>query len=1098
MQSYIGDRNETPYGIDGAILPDGTKVIAVARSSAKNGFGLVVFKSTDGLNWETNYLSVTGNQPLAGVAIDPRDGRIFTMRASATTTTIFTYVSSDFGATWTEASIIHGVATTHTAWNSMAWDRTNNRILITNKSTQTASTQFNLILQSTDFGTTWSSAYLKPSNGRQLTCNLASTDGGPYGIIGRITSSTATENEFIYTVAGNTAIMSVVTPTGLGLIAPTSTVVRYAYNPLSNIYLQYYLAGTTSTVYYAIDPATFTTTNSTITGLTTSEVTAAVCYSSSALGYVGSTKSSAATALQTQQRIIKSKYGQGGWLFEPTPEFNTSNIEIAFMLNDPATKMVYTYDLGSVIEGNSVGYLSIQSDLPPPSMTPTPSLSSAAKTDNDVMAAGVFTSVNGNTDYNRYALLANNGVDVKSVAINASANATIAGTLIVPNSNDVIIYGQFTSYGGSTANSITRIDRTGTLNTEFNYTVASSNGQVLMAVYDTENSVYFATNNGRLVKMALNGTVDTSWGNTLPLSGSMAIHYDPTINKFYAANATRIFRVNIDGTLDNTFANITTNGSVYSFAVQPDGKIVAYGAFTSVAWLGTGYSRPYIARFNTDGSLDLTWYFPFAAANPNIFGGKQLAVDSYGLYIGGSFTNVDGTGKNYMVRLRFDGRVDPTFNVTLNSSVYSIDITQDHRILICGPFTSVNGTGRLYGARLMVDGTLDTTFTPAVVPNTGLRTLNDYDQPIYTLTPTPTPSITPTPSQVPLVVVPLTLVGNQMLGVNGNGSPSLSAMVVSNNGSTNVSNIAVDPITGSNAHGICNTNDGTGDVFIYGSPNITQGAHTPSAIVRMTSTGGYVSTFTSPINNLVAAMVPFTTNSYLIIQGLNQIFKMDGNGVLDTSWGTGLPAVFANSTIAYDPIRGKIYTIGSNQTLMCVNEDGTLDTTYTRTSIGSVSVYGLSVQPTDGKLVILTSGSSGTVRRFNTNGTVDNTWTANVAGSANLSYGTRCLAATKDGVYIAGAITSVSGVSVTGFTRLRLSDGAIDPSFLPLTGMNGTIYSVSIGADSRIMLAGTFTTMRAQPRNSIARLLFDGSLDTTFAGLTSKTGGSVYAAVPQQ
>ncbi len=65
-----------------------------------------------------------------------------------------------------------------------------------------------------------------------------------------------------------------------------------------------------------------------------------------------------------------------------------------------------------------------------------------------------------------------------------------------------------------------------------------------------------------------------------------------------------IGRLNVDGTVDPSF-NPGTNGPVLAVAVQPDGKILAGGNFTSVGG-GTGLTtaRSHIARFNADGTVD--------------------------------------------------------------------------------------------------------------------------------------------------------------------------------------------------------------------------------------------------------------------------------------------------------------------------------------------------------------------------------------------------------------------------------------------------------------------------------------------------------------
>ena len=68
----------------------------------------------------------------------------------------------------------------------------------------------------------------------------------------------------------------------------------------------------------------------------------------------------------------------------------------------------------------------------------------------------------------------------------------------------------------------------------------------------------------------------------------------------------RLARFNADGTLDTTFADPALNGIGYGVAVQPDGKVLVTGNFTTAG----GQARGGLARFNADGTLDTTFADP--------------------------------------------------------------------------------------------------------------------------------------------------------------------------------------------------------------------------------------------------------------------------------------------------------------------------------------------------------------------------------------------------------------------------------------------------------------------------------------------------------
>ena len=103
------------------------------------------------------------------------------------------------------------------------------------------------------------------------------------------------------------------------------------------------------------------------------------------------------------------------------------------------------------------------------------------------------------------------------------------------------------------------------------------------------------------------------------------------------------------GALDLTFqeppeSSTDPYGSVQALALQPDGKIVIGGNFTSVS--GVGRNR--IARLNTDGSLDPA-FAPAGGADDWVL---ALALQPDGkVVIGGDFVMVNGVSRSYIARL---------------------------------------------------------------------------------------------------------------------------------------------------------------------------------------------------------------------------------------------------------------------------------------------------------------------------------------------------------------------------------------------------------------------------------------------------------------
>ena len=142
---------------------------------------------------------------------------------------------------------------------------------------------------------------------------------------------------------------------------------------------------------------------------------------------------------------------------------------------------------------------------------------------------------------------------------------------------------------------------------------------------------------------------------------------------------------------------------VYALALQPDGKILAGGAFTTLA----GQSRSYIGRLSADGGLDAGFN---PSANNYVY---SLVVQTDGrILVGGYFTALGGTNRNYLGRLNGDGGLDNGFNPGANGIVFSLVVQTDGKILLGGNFTKLGGQPRNYLGRLNADGSLDTLFNP--------------------------------------------------------------------------------------------------------------------------------------------------------------------------------------------------------------------------------------------------------------------------------------------------------------------------------------------------------------------------------------------------
>ena len=154
-----------------------------------------------------------------------------------------------------------------------------------------------------------------------------------------------------------------------------------------------------------------------------------------------------------------------------------------------------------------------------------------------------------------------------------------------------------------------------------------------------------------------------------------------------------VARLNSSGSLDTGFnPGAGANSTVYSVALQPDGKAITVGDFTSV----NGVSRNRIARLNADGSLDVS-FNPGTGASNTLY---SVAVQPDGrVAIGGDFVGINGVNLSRIALLHPDGSVDTRFSPGgggLNGTVSSAALQGDGRLLIGGGFTSVKKSMQPY------------------------------------------------------------------------------------------------------------------------------------------------------------------------------------------------------------------------------------------------------------------------------------------------------------------------------------------------------------------------------------------------------------------
>ena len=183
---------------------------------------------------------------------------------------------------------------------------------------------------------------------------------------------------------------------------------------------------------------------------------------------------------------------------------------------------------------------------------------------------GEFTSWNATTGMNRIVRLNSDGTRDTSFNVGTALGGPVYNAR-VQSDDKIVLAGSFSSFNGTTANRVTRLNSDGTLDTAFAANIGTgpasygsrlalqSDGKILVG---TGSTTWAGTTVGSLVRLNANGTRDTAFGTE--------------IGTALAAS------------------------QVVNLTVQSDGKIIVVGSFST--WKGTTVGR--IVRLNTDGTRD--------------------------------------------------------------------------------------------------------------------------------------------------------------------------------------------------------------------------------------------------------------------------------------------------------------------------------------------------------------------------------------------------------------------------------------------------------------------------------------------------------------
>ena len=490
-----------------------------------------------------------------------------------------------------------------------------------------------------------------------------------------------------------------------------------------------------------------------------------------------------------------------------------------------------------------------------------------------------------------------------------------------------------------------------------------------------------------------------------------------------------------------------------------------------------------LIRLNVDGIIDNTFDIG-SGPNGSV---KSIIFQLDGkILVGGNFTTFNGVSKNYLVRLNSDGSIDNTFDIGAgaNNNIRSIILQPNGKIVVGGDFTTFNNNPQNRLVRLNTNGSVDNAFNIGSGANNYINT-------------------TVLQSDGKILVGGFFDIFNgisesRLVRLNSDGS--IDNTFDTGTGATyEVNSIAIQP----------DEKVIVGGYFTYFNEVAKQ------CLVRLNADGSIDNTFDIGLGANLGSIysIIILPNHKIIIAGqftafnnvsINRLARLNIDGSVDNTFNIGSGVNVGGTVFNMEVLgNGKILVGGwftsfndnfSNH-LVRINADGSFDNTFQNNPWGAnESVYQIAVQA-DNKIIvggdfsIFNGIEKKYLVRLNSDGSIDNTFNIGI-GPNNVI---RSVTIQADGkILVGGSFTAFNGVSQNRLIRLNV-DGTIDNAFNVGLAANNAVYAISIQQDHKIVVGGDFTTFQGISQSGLIRLYPDGSIDNSF---TIGTGVGTSIAAP--
>lgn len=249
----------------------------------------------------------------------------------------------------------------------------------------------------------------------------------------------------------------------------------------------------------------------------------------------------------------------------------------------------------------------------------------------------------------------------------------------------LLLGGEFTTYNRLSVNKLIRVDTNGIIDPSFNFNysfpdylfhvkkiLVQPDGKIVCLISQNSSSSVFSVST--VVRFNSDGSVDNTFSTGTGFLGVVNdILLQPDGKLLAAGNFTsfdnqpvsRLARLNTNGTLDNTLSTGTSANNVISkIDIQPDGKIILMGSFTNY----NGVAKKYLARVNSDGSIDNSFS---VGASTNMIPENFKILSNGKILIVGEFSSFSGNAVQKAVKINSNGSFDSSFNLNYSFSAFT-------------------------------------------------------------------------------------------------------------------------------------------------------------------------------------------------------------------------------------------------------------------------------------------------------------------------------------------------------------------------------------------------------------------------------------------